>query len=200
MDFPTPDQVKASLDVSLPVLLKDERHIVTLLKEAGNIARYSTHIIDSNSRLSAIADELAGIVGPVSACGKGCSHCCKMAVAVSSAEAALIGSAINVNPHRPTIDYGTQKAMADKFMGVPCPFLENDECSIYEHRPLPCRTHFNLSAYPVLCDVINFPGNDVPNLDMRDLWMASAHLNMHTSVFADIRDFFPEGRETVTSL
>jgi Fe-S-cluster containining protein len=46
---------------------------------------------------------------------------------------------------------------------VPCTFLGDDgACTIYEHRPIKCRTHFTLADDPALCDTAR-------GLNVRDL-------------------------------
>jgi Fe-S-cluster containining protein len=42
-------------------------------------------------------------------------------------------------------------------LGIPCPFLENDACSIYAERPLTCREYLVTSA-PALCANLNSVG------------------------------------------
>ena len=47
-------------------------------------------------------------------------------------------------------------------LGVPCVFLENDVCSIYEHRPAACR-EFLVSSPAELCqDMVNNPIQQLP--------------------------------------
>lgn len=198
MTFPTPREVEESVQNSMFVIRAQEHQLIRLLTTRIDsvVNCESATPREKNNQLKVVASDIGRMVAPVSACKKGCSHCCKMAVVITSDEAEAIGSAINVTPHKPVQSLKSQEEMAQRFMGVPCPFLENDVCSIYAFRPLPCMTHYNLSSYPEICDVVNHPGHDVPNLDMRQLWLASAMVNLETSVFADIRSFFPLGKDT----
>lgn len=142
-------------------------------------------------QLRSLRDQLVQLIAPLSACGKGCSHCCKMAVTITSDEAAALGKEIGVTPKNPGPDWD-RESMVSRYMNTVCPFLKNGVCQIYEHRPSACRTHFNVSAFPVLCDTINYPGHEVPNFDFRVFWAASAALALaHGGYPADIRDFFP---------
>lgn len=64
------------------------------------------------------------------ACAPGCSTCCELP-SVNYLEAFMIAGAIRNNK---------KKQPAGGTTG-PCPFLDNDRCSIYASRPLICRTH-----------------------------------------------------------
>lgn len=64
------------------------------------------------------------------ACAPGCSTCCELP-SVNYLEAFIIAGLPG---------NGTSKRAAAGPQG-PCPFLENDRCSIYAFRPLICRTH-----------------------------------------------------------
>lgn len=91
----------------------------------------------------------------VISCRKGCAHCCHLYVTVTEPEAKLLAE----NIHR--ADLGRLKAQAgktlDQFMRLPygdrkCAFLgRRDECTVYEHRPLVCRSHLVVSK-PRHCD------------------------------------------------
>ncbi len=102
-------------------------------------------------------------------CTRGCSACCKQIVVAELSEAEYI---LERNPAAVTRaaaklleqariaaqlpgdldgEEGTAAA-ADAYwqLDMPCAFLEDGLCSIYEDRPIPCRTHFVLSD-PALC-------------------------------------------------
>lgn len=145
--------------------------------------------------LYVIADKISEIVGLVSACKKGCSSCCHMAVTIDSYEARQIGEAYGITPE--TLHTGNRALSQDqevlKYLKVPCVFLKAGECQIYAHRPMACRMYHNLSAYPELCDFKN-EGATVPNLDTRRLaYVAVALALNHGESFGDIREFFPHG-------
>jgi Fe-S-cluster containining protein len=137
-------------------------------------------------------------VSALSACRKGCSHCCHISVAINQGEAALIGRKLGIKPAKPE-----NRALEprDKFAdaiplgyGNPCPFLKNNECSIYDVRPLACREHFNMDVDAELCR-LDMGSNGVPlyktdELDMLGL-KAVCNGNPYKVVIADIREFFP---------
>jgi Fe-S-cluster containining protein len=94
----------------------------------------------------------------VSACKPGCSHCCHVPVSITDVEARLIGQRVGIAPQSVPDAPGTEAAVAlehlpgapEKSAGytAPCPFLANDRCSIYEHRPLACRAHARVMVLP----------------------------------------------------
>ena len=102
-----------------------------------------------------------------SVCSKGCSHCCHQHVRVHMAEGALIDKYIKesmtyetkkkvllnfeswfkfFNDNTPNSKVIGESEMLEFEMTaakskLACPFLIEDECSIYSVRPLACRTH-----------------------------------------------------------
>ena len=84
------------------------------------------------------------------ACRKGCSYCCHLKVAVIQEEGTFLMSKIHeedpnkyntllkkaITKHKQTKGL-TDNEVVD--LRSPCVFLENNECSVYEDRPLSCR-------------------------------------------------------------
>lgn len=139
-----------------------------------------------------LVERVSALLAPLVPCKSGCSHCCKMSVVITGREALAIANEIGVRPTRPP-PLRLQEEYVDLYMGVPCPFLKNTKCSIYAVRPLPCRTHFNLSAHPEVCNIIKYPGNDVPNLDFSTIWAASVAIYGEQEIYGDIREYWPNG-------
>lgn len=142
------------------------------------------------------------------ACKRGCSHCCHIPVAMTDVEARFIGKAIGTAPRIPV---GMQSAVEmlaadtqpdafglpgspgpDAGYASPCPFLHDGECSIYENRPLACRTQVSLDVDDLLCRLR--PGSEVP-VPYADATMLKAFYValQQNAGWADIRAFFPDG-------
>lgn len=102
-------------------------------------------------------------------CRKGCSACCRQLIvselseaqyilarntdAVERALPKLIEHALFASSLPDTLASAEAEAIASEAYWqrhLPCAFLEDGLCSVYEDRPLPCRTHFVLSD-PAFC-------------------------------------------------
>lgn len=125
------------------------------------------------------SDRAKGEGAPVS-CAKGCGACCRQLVPVTHAEARRLAKVVEELPEPrraevrrrfadaavrieasglgPALD-GRRKWRADEAVGVgmdyfrlgiPCPFLEEESCSIYSERPIACREYL-VTSDPVHC-------------------------------------------------
>lgn len=140
---------------------------------------------------------------PVAACHKGCAHCCHIPVTISSIEADLIGRRVGLKPARPTHSVRLQ-AFADLQSAMPalqaleskpqqsspCPFLQDEACSVYDVRPMACRLLVNLDDDDVLCRLVPGQAIPVPYANSQQLKVLYL-LAQPATPFADIRDFFP---------
>lgn len=129
-----------------------------------------------------------------SACVKGCSHCCYQAIPIASFEARYIGEHIKTSPvELKRSNPRDEMLFSDK---TPCPFLNNDNCTIYEFRPLTCRTHVNFDKDNYWCRYENWdkPGAVIPKPVLQPLFSAYHFLGgRFDPIICDIRDFFPNG-------
>lgn len=80
------------------------------------------------------------------ACGKGCSHCCVIAVTVSAPEALHLGKLISAMGPEAVARVRAAHAVTGPFDLTErdqhphdCPMLQDHSCTIYEHRPKACR-------------------------------------------------------------
>ena len=94
-------------------------------------------IQSNNDRVNAMYSFMARyaeFVKTFTVCAKGCTHCCKIPLDVTQLEIAVIEEATGRKPDYP-------KANERIRPNDPCPLLNTDgSCSVYEHRPLSCRT------------------------------------------------------------
>lgn len=141
--------------------------------------------------LQELADEVMAPVSGQAACKPGCSHCCHIPVAVSGREAELIGQRIGLKP----LPVPDEQLTARTTWGYdhPCPFLSEERCSIYSHRPMACRWHFNLDVDALLCELLPDRTVPVPLADSRRFQVLYMRFSAGTPL-ADIRDFFPAER------
>lgn len=142
-----------------------------------------------------LADFIAPFTRDAVACKRGCSHCCHIAVALTQAEAKIIGMRIGRAPvNNPAavdlkkFDYGYHN---------PCTFLVGGDCSIYESRPLACRVQYNVDADALLCELTPPLPVTVPYLGISEqLVMVLASILVRKSggempTCNDIRAWFP---------
>ena len=136
-----------------------------------------------------LMDELGQIRAPYVACGKGCSSCCKMNVKISQIEANIIAERTGMQSKQLP---SSRSYKSDQFMGVPCVFLKEGSCSIYEIRPFVCRNHVSFDTTSYWCEPENSLHAEMPMLAFSGLLDAYFNITKKDSggVHADIRDFF----------
>ena len=157
---------------ALPERLNEKTQLIKG-PDLGQVNRLLTQACNSSSRTKALvwlrkaADVAAQPFMDHSACRTGCSHCCHLSVSVTDAEANQIAKETgrSLAPvagwrHAPDGPDITEHRVAEgaKWGGVPCTFLKDDRCSIYEIRPLSCRLQINLDDDGFLCILV--PGED----------------------------------------
>jgi hypothetical protein len=133
---------------------------------------------------------MSDLAMPHAACRNQCTHCCHIPVAMTAVEAAIIGKQIGVAPKEP--DYKVPVGEREYGYQYPCPFLADGGCSIYEHRPLSCRTLLNLDDDELLCRLVPGEAISVPYMDLSQVQAAYIEATFPAPL-ADIRDFFPNG-------
>ncbi len=114
---------------------------------------------------------------PVS-CTNGCGACCRQVVPISEAEAIYLAELVAGMPAEEQArmrqrfseaidalgeplmarlrdtskapDLPSRRDLGQEYFSraVPCPFLENESCTIYEHRPMSCREYLVTSPAP----------------------------------------------------
>jgi Fe-S-cluster containining protein len=133
----------------------------------SQIARYGALLADRSTKTAVYLSARAGV--PLS-CGNGCGSCCRHVVPLSIPEALLLSKLIDALPDegrahvqgrfaaaQKTVREGglagvplLSNAMAYFYLRIPCPFLENESCGIYESRPAACREYL-VTSPPKSC-------------------------------------------------
>ena len=141
-------------------------------------------------RFLEVAGRFSEAVRPYTACKSGCSFCCHIAATITETEALIISRATGIKPKKLSAKVNHEETR-DKWFGVPCTFLKNGKCSIYDARPLACRLHANLADTSFFCDTEVPPGQSlVPQMNLEKINIAHG-IEFINDVWADIRDFFP---------
>jgi hypothetical protein len=90
------------------------------------------------------------IPGELTACAKGCSHCCHMWTALRAPEALFLAAALAPDRRAAVAAARTETAAlsyeARLALVRPCPLLVDDSCGAYAARPLVCRTTASTDA------------------------------------------------------
>jgi len=134
-------------------------------------------------------DKFSVFVKTFASCGKGCAHCCKIDVHITTLEADYIQRKTGI-----TYDRG-HVVTTGHFLS--CPFLSNDEgCGIYHHRPLVCRIYHATGA-PDNCvpGQVQMQYGAPPKYGNQIYASLVSWLHVRTAslggIMRDIRDFFP---------
>ncbi|GIZ50092.1 YkgJ family cysteine cluster protein [Noviherbaspirillum aridicola] len=172
-------------------------------REAALVARLDRVLADNASRrnkivkIQALVSEVREAAAAHAACRQGCSACCHQRVMMSQTEADAIGHRIGRTAVQLRSDY-VPPALHDFGPATPCPFLVQDACSIYEHRPFVCRNYLSLDTDALLCGFENLAlakagdprHTPVPHLDPGPLLAAYRQVSGKDRT-GDIRAFFP---------
>ncbi|WP_340643796.1 YkgJ family cysteine cluster protein [Phenylobacterium sp.] len=164
-----------------------------------------------SSLLAARAAAKATAAGRSVSCQAGCGACCRQLVPIAPAEARALARVVDAMPEprqsevRARFDAAVATVSAtdlfegmtepdvrrinagrDYFkLGVPCPFLVDEACSIHPDRPLSCREYLVISS-PDHCRALSAEGIEKlvlegdPSLavlksDLRDGWLPLIH-------------------------
>lgn len=177
------------------VLWLEQRHgpaLQQIHREVSTVASAKVSPQNRIRRLRFLAGQWSALTSSAGACRAKCTHCCHIGVVVPQEEAELIAKAIGVatSPHAQTYGIHDAKDAGGEFFGKPCTFLTDKGCSIYEHRPLVCRTLVNMDADDLLCQLV--PGSAIPVPYASSIFLQGLFaLLTQTQRFADIRQWFP---------
>ncbi len=146
--------------------------------------------------------ELSATQGRAVSCAKGCGACCRQVVPLAHAEARRIAALLEELPEPrrsevkerfaaavnrveaagilPALDgrakwepgEATGIGLEYFHLGIACPFLEDESCSIYEERPIACREYLVTSS-PVHCSAPTAESVEAVPLPTR-VWAAMA--------------------------
>lgn len=156
-------------------------------KEEGLYARMQKSKGNAINNLSSLYSEMSEIyahVNKFTPCKKGCSHCCYIPVSISELEAELIEKTLKIKRKKFSVH--------DKTQDIPCPFLKNNSCSIYDVRPFVCRRHVVLTKSSYWCELERCNRVKMPLLNFTEIQKSFEHLISKSGkdkIF-DIRELF----------
>jgi len=169
-----------------------------LQRDLGKIVGENSSVKSKRRKIIAIATRVTDALSPYVACGTGCSDCCRMNTMIYEHEAIRLaevtGRKMARLAYRPINEVFAQGA---KFNGKPCPFLRESRCSVYEDRPLVCRTHHSLLDNPTSCSMDIPPAQQIrpPMYDPDLLEKPYIEVNLKhnpAEPWGNIAEFFPD--------
>ena len=169
-----------------------------LQQDLSRIVAENASLKSKRRKIITIATRVTDALSPYVACGIGCSDCCRMNTMIYEHEAIRLAEVTGRKmvrlAYRPIKEVFAQGA---KFNGQPCPFLREDKCSVYEDRPLVCRTHHSLLDNPTSCNMDIPPAKQTrpPMYDPDLLEKPYIELNVKhnpAEPWGNIAEFFPD--------
>lgn len=196
-DKPTIDTVRFERSIK-NIEFRRSSHINALPKEfRADATERTRHIAVMNAsprvklgKLYSLTDEYAAMRQPYIACKQGCDSCCHMKVELTNVEAARIEKATGILAQPLRVSTSNSD---EKFAGIPCPFLKDHKCSIYNNRPLTCRGHASFDSDSYWCAPERMLAVKLPMVSLGEA-LAVNHLIAQSTanpIIADIREFFP---------
>ncbi|MFD2365803.1 YkgJ family cysteine cluster protein [Pseudoduganella sp. GCM10020061] len=132
---------------------------VLLMERLDRISTENSSVKVRRAKIIKAVDQVGELLAPHVTCRPGCVTCCHGPVLIQEHEAKRLAEVTNrkmvpVSHHSP-VQY---LALAGERHSRPCPFLKDDLCSVYPHRPLRCRTHHTTNKNPKQCSTKAFEG------------------------------------------
>ncbi|MCS0592524.1 YkgJ family cysteine cluster protein [Massilia norwichensis] len=164
----------------------------------SKIANENASVKSKRPKVIAIANRMTAALAPYVACKSGCSECCRMNTVIYEHEAIRLaevsGRKMSSLPFRPP---SVVHAEGMKFNGKPRPFLVDSKCSVYEDRPLLCRTHHSLRESADECSM-DIPAAEQVRPPMYDPDVLEAPYRAMNAAYrpmepcGNIGEFFPD--------
>jgi Fe-S-cluster containining protein len=108
--------------------------------------------------------------------------------------AEVTGRAMTRLPYRPQ---HAVYVLGDRFNGKPCPFLVEHRCTVYEDRPMVCRTHHSLNADASACKTAETAGLQIRPAMYDPDFLEEPYMELNaahnpTEPWGNIAEFFPD--------
>lgn len=137
--------------------INESKKLLKLLKKYKTQSTSNQIIENMYEDLNNLSKHIIKTTNQNIACGKGCSYCCNTRVEITQPEAIFIYSYIknNLNEDQLSSIFCKIKEISNitskitnikdhSKLQIPCIFLNNNECGIYEIRPFICREYHSV--------------------------------------------------------
>lgn len=163
----------------------------------AGIARENAGVKSKRKKVIAIANRVTAALEPYVACKPGCSDCCYMNTMIYEHEAIRLAKVTGRKMVR--LPYRSPEQVAvdgNEFNGKACPFLTENKCSVYEERPLVCRTHHSLRDDASKCNMdisaVNYSRPPMYDPDILEAPYIEINARYNrTEPWGNIAEFFP---------
>ncbi|HEU0153172.1 MAG TPA: YkgJ family cysteine cluster protein [Arenimonas sp.] len=147
-------------------------------------------------RLYKEMEPVMAALAPYLACRPGCSGCCHYPIGVMPIEADLIAS--RTGKRLLTGGPGARTGTLVRQEDTPCPFLVDNQCSIYDDRPMACRKHVALTNTAYWCQPERANDHAFPMAGLSTLTAAFEYVIAldGRGMPRDIRDYFGHAPST----
>jgi Fe-S-cluster containining protein len=117
-----------------------------LFRLADRLATEKSRFELRRLKLLNLANQFNAAIREFTPCKSGCAYCCSDITMIYEHEAKLM-SAASGKPYQRILKRSEVEAisLAEIYAGQPCQFLSDNQCSIYNSRPLICRLHHSLA-------------------------------------------------------
>ena len=165
------------------------KRLVRLEEDSVSRARHGKgDVYERLEQLYGSVDEVQAFVLRYTPCRRGCCGCCHYKVNLFGIEATYLERSLGIQREPPLLPLVETH-------GLPCPFLWNNECTIYQHRPYACRKHLTLDASAYWCqpdraNTATLILAKFSKVEEAIAWLA--HESGERQI-TDIRNFFPSG-------
>lgn len=150
-----------STDAFLDQVMEEHEVCEKLLLQISNIKPASARV----EIIHKLIDEEMEDARREATCRKGCTACCYLNVDITNDEARVLKRLLKPGDEKKLRKQAKVKNTEEhpyqlSYEDAKCVFLKDGECSVYDKRPISCRTHFSASE-AILCDTQVHPRGKV---------------------------------------
>jgi Fe-S-cluster containining protein len=165
-----------------------------LSRRVDGIRNQNASGVVKRTKFIQLAEEVNEAIRPFSACKQGCSHCCYRGSVVFRHEAERLAQV--TGRKMAEVAFRSEQQMqrdSAKYFNTPCPFLLDDACSVYEHRPMSCRLVHALNESGDACALGEGKRPTLHTLELFPLWNAYGSMaeRINNETVGTLHEYFP---------
>lgn len=162
------------------------RHLASILRDV-RAPRRASHAAEVAARILDITTK--SHVKQPAACGRGCHYCCRTLVTATAPEILRLARAVKARPdiaariRTAAVQARATPATTPQTARQPCPVLDAEVCSLYEARPLVCRSLLSHSLDACIRIFVQDNAEQVPyvrpSMEIRDAVILMLQASLH---------------------